>query len=88
MYNPVTRKAVRDALFHIRELHRRLKPLTELEKHIHERREATMRDLLSNLPRTNDHSTLKTLLDVVDTCSLTLERAHRLFAYDLQPIRS
>ncbi|MFC5862348.1 hypothetical protein ACFPT7_08610 [Acidicapsa dinghuensis] len=47
-----------------------------------------MRDLLSNLPRTNEHPTLKTLLEVVDVCSLTLEGVHRLFGYNLEELRS
>ena len=84
----MARDSVRDALAHIRELHRRMKPSTEREKRAYERREAAMRDLLSNLPRTNEHPTLKTLLEVVDICSLTLEGAHRLFGYNLEEIRN
>ena len=87
VYNPVARDAVLEALTHIRELHRRSKPLNEREKRTHERREATMRDLLSNLPRTHEHPTLKTLIEVADSCSLTLEGAHRLFGYNLEAIR-
>jgi hypothetical protein len=53
-----------------------------------ERLEATIRDLLSNLPRTNQHPTLKTILDIAETCNLTVEGAHRLFGYDLENIRT
>jgi hypothetical protein len=87
VYNPVARDAVIDTLMHIRELHRRSKPSNEREKRTHERREATMRDLLSNLPRTHEHPKLKTLIEVADSCSLTLEGAHRLFGYNLEAIR-
>jgi hypothetical protein len=52
-----------------------------------ERREAATKDLLSNLPRTNEHPTLRTLLEISDIYSLTLEGAHRLFGYSLQEIR-
>jgi len=53
----------------------------------HQRRETITRDLLSNLPRTHDHPTLKTLLEIAETCSLTLEGAHKLFGYDLDALR-
>jgi hypothetical protein len=42
---------------------------------------------MSNLPRTNEHPTLKTLLEIAETCSLTLEGAHKLFGYNLGKIR-
>ncbi|WP_263337496.1 hypothetical protein [Acidicapsa dinghuensis] len=42
---------------------------------------------MSNLPRTSEHPTLKTLLEIAEICWLTLEGAHRLFGYDLEAIR-
>lgn len=56
-------------------------------KLLDDRREAVIRDLLSNLARTGEHPTLKTLLEVSETCQLTLDGAHRLFGYDLRSIR-
>jgi len=87
VFHTVPRKTVIDALVHIRDLHRRVKPSNEREIRAYERREAATRDLLSNLPRTNEHPTLKTLLEVADICSLTLEGAHKLFGYDLEALR-
>jgi hypothetical protein len=86
-YTHIPRSKILDALVHIRDLHRQIKPANERELRLHERREAAARDLLSNLPRTHEHPTLKTLLEVAYTCSLTLEGAHRLFGYDLGAIR-
>lgn len=87
MYSPVPRSEITDALIHIRELYRRMKPLNEHARRACERREATIRDLLSNLPRTSEHPILKMVLEIVETCGLTLEGAHRLFGYDLDRIR-
>lgn len=39
------------------------------------------------MPRINDHPTLRTLLEIADIYSLTLEGAHRLFGYDLGEMR-
>jgi len=60
VFHTVPRNAIIDALVHIRDLHRRVKPSNEREIRAYERREAATRDLLSNLPRTNEHPTLKT----------------------------
>jgi hypothetical protein len=87
LYRPVPRSEIVDTLVHIRNLHRRIKPINETDLRAHERREAVIRDLLSNLPRTGDHPTLKTVLEVANISSLTLEGAHRLFGYDLSAIR-
>ena len=83
MYSPVPRSEIIDALIHIRGLYRRTRPSNERDFRAYERREAGLRDLLSNLPRTNEHPTLKTVLEIAEICSLTLESAHRLFGYNL-----
>jgi len=75
VHNPVPNRAIIEALIHIRDLR------------AFERREAATKDLLSNLPRTNEHPTLRTLLEIAEIYSLTLEGAHRLFGYSLQDIR-
>ena len=87
VYRAVPRSEILDALAHIYDLHRRIKPSNEPERRAYERSEAATRDLLSNLPRTNEHPTLKTLLEVAEICSLTLEGAHKLFGYNLGGIR-
>jgi hypothetical protein len=86
VYNSVPRSHIIDTLIHIRDLHRKVRPSTEEERQLWERREVATKDLLSNLPRTYEHPTLKTLLQVKDVCSLTLEGAHRLFGYNLSAI--
>jgi hypothetical protein len=87
VYTPVPRSELIDALIHIRALYRECRPTSDAEQRAHERREVAIKDLLSNLPRTNEHPTLKTLLEVAEICSLTLDGAHRLFGYDLDRLR-
>jgi hypothetical protein len=87
VYRPISCREISEALIHIRNLYRRDTPKNERKALVDERREAVIRDLLSNLARTSEHPTLKTLLDVFETCQLTLEGAHRLFGYDLRSIR-
>jgi hypothetical protein len=43
--------------------------------------------LLSNILRTKAHPTLRTVLDVAEIFSLTLDGAHRLFGYEIDQIR-
>jgi hypothetical protein len=87
VYRHVPHSDIADALIHIRNLFRRARPSGEHALRAHERREVVIRDLLSNLPRTNQHPTLKTVLEVAENCGLTLDDAHRLFGYDLGKIR-
>lgn len=87
VFTSVPRKTIIDALHHIRDLHRRILPTTEQETLAYERRETLTRDLLSNLHRTDEHPTLKTLLEVGKICSLTLDGVHKLFGYNLEGIR-
>lgn len=87
MHSPVPSNEIIEALIHIRDLFRRIMPSNERELRALERREAATKDLLSNLPRTNEHPTLRTLLEIAEIYSLTLEGAHRLFGYSLKEIR-
>jgi hypothetical protein len=87
VYRPVPRADIVDALVHLRDLHRQIKPSNERELHVFERRELLTRNLLSNLRRTGDHPTLSMLLEVADMFSLTVEGAHRLFGYNLSAVR-
>ncbi len=87
MYRNVPRVEIMEALVHLRDLHRQIKPSDDRERHALERRELVTKNLLSNLRRTGDHPTLSMLLEVADAFSLTVEGAHRLFGYDLAAIR-
>jgi hypothetical protein len=87
MYKAVPRSEIVDALVHIRDLHRRIKPSSERDLLGHEHREAAIRGLLSNLPRISAHPTLKALLEVAESCQLTLDGAHKLFGYNLAALR-
>ena len=87
MYRPVRRSNIFDALMHIRDLYRQVRPRNDRELRAHDRRETAIRYLLSNLERTSEHPTLKTVLEIRETCGLTLEGAHRLFGYDLEQLR-
>lgn len=86
MHSPVPSSEIIEALIHLRDLFRRVKPGSESEQRAFERREAATKDLLSNLLRSNEHPTLRTLLEIGEIYSLTLEGAHRLFGYRLQDI--
>lgn len=86
MYRPVARGEILDALVHIRNLHRQADRPAGQDDLILERREIALKHLLSNLPRTNAHPTLRTVLEIADLFSLTLHGAHRLFGYDLTQI--
>lgn len=87
MYEHVSRNELIDALIYIRALYRQIKPRNERELLAHERREAAIKDLLSNVPRTSEHPTLNTLLEIADVFALTLDGTHRLFGYDLDRLR-
>ena len=87
LYKPVPRSEIVDALVHMHGLHQRIKPSSEQKLRAYERREAVTRDLLSNLSRTNEHPTLKTLLEIAEIFRLTIEGAHKLFGYNLKEIR-
>ena len=87
MYTPVPRTELIDALIHFRTLFRQLRPANESERRAHERREAAIKDLVSNLPRVSEHPTLKTLVEVAEISSLTLDGVHRLFGLHLDRIR-
>jgi hypothetical protein len=86
VYSPVTSREIVEALIHIRDLFRRTRPSNDREQRASERREAATKDLLSNLSRISEHPTLRTLLEIADIYSLTLESAHRLFGYCLEDI--
>lgn len=87
MHSPVPSSEIIEALIHIRNFFRRTRPSSDRELRAFERREAVTKDLLSNLPRTNEHPTLRTLLEIAEIYSLTLEGAHRLFGYRLDDFR-
>jgi len=87
VYRPVPRNEISDAVAHLRDLHRQLRPSNDRERYAFERRELVTKNLLSNLHRTGNHPTLSMLLEIADTFSLTIEGAHRLFGYDLDGIR-
>jgi hypothetical protein len=86
MYRPVTRGEIADALVHIRDLYRQIKPANEQESRAYERREVGIKDLLSNLPRTKEHPTLTAVDEVAEMARLTNDGAHRLFGYNLAKI--
>lgn len=83
LYRPVSRDQITASLSHFRDLFRRLPPANELEALAQERRELLVRNLLSNLPRTREHPTLHTVLEIANAFSLTLDGAHQLFGYHL-----
>ena len=87
MHSPVPSSEIIETLLRIRDLFRRIRPSDEHELRASQRRETATKDLLSNLPRTNEHPTLRSLLEIAEIYSLTLEGAHKLFGYSLEDIR-
>lgn len=87
MYRPVPRAEIAAALSHLRDLFRRARPLDERAQRAHERRELLVKNLLSNLPRTREHPTLASVLEIANAFALTLDGAHRLFGYRLDNMR-
>lgn len=87
MYRHVPRTEILAALAHLRDLHRQIRPSNDRERYAFERCELVTKNLFSNLRRTGDHPTLTMLLEFADVFSLTIEGAHRLFGYDLDPMR-
>jgi hypothetical protein len=87
VHSPVPSSAIIEALIHLRDLYRGMRPSSEREQRASERREAATKDLLSNLPRTNEHPTLRSLVEIAEIYALTLEGAHSLFGYDLERLR-
>ncbi len=87
MYVSRPRTEIIESLIHIRDLFRQEKAWNDAEKRRAERREAMMTVLLSNLPRTSEHPTLKTLIEVAEVFSLTLDAVHSLFGYELDRLR-
>jgi hypothetical protein len=83
VHSYVPSSSIIQALLHFRDLYRQVRPANERELRAHERLEAATRDLLSNLPRTNEHPTLTMLLEIAEIYSLTLEGVHRLFGYEI-----
>jgi hypothetical protein len=80
MYRPFSRRQIVDNLLHLRELFRRIKPSSEMENLAQEKRELVIRDLLSNVARSNQHPTLHAVLEIADLFSLTLGRAPNYLA--------
>lgn len=87
MYEHVPRSRIIEALRHLRELLRQTEPTNEREYRAAEQREVVAKYLISNLPRTGEHPTLKSLVEVAETFLLTIGAAHRLFGYDLDSLR-
>lgn len=83
MYSAVTRGELLDVLVHCRDLYRQREPASERQLLADERREIGIKQLLSNLPRTREHPTVRLVLEVADLLSLTLDDVHGLFGYDL-----
>lgn len=87
MYQYVPRRQIIEVLRHLRDLLRQEAPTTERGRLVAERREIVAKYIISNLPRTGPHPTLKTVMEVVETFLLTVGAAHKLFGYDLGALR-
>jgi hypothetical protein len=87
VYNYVPRSQIIEVLTHLRGLLRQIEPTNDRERLAAERREIVAKYIISNLPKTGEHPTLNTLMEVAETFRLTIGAAHELFGYDLEAIR-
>jgi hypothetical protein len=87
VYEHVPRSWIIEALKHLRELWRQVETTNERERLAAEQREVVAKYLISNLPRTGEHPTLKSLIEVAETFLLTIGATHQLFGYDLESLR-
>lgn len=87
MYYPVATSEIIQRVEHIRDLLRQRKPNTSSDQEAHERREQRLKDLISNLRRTDSRAMVQTLYDLETQCRLTRDGAYRLFGYSLDSLR-
>ena len=87
VYELVPRSRIIEVLRHLRELWRQAEPTDQRERFAAEQREVVAKYLISNLPRTGEHPTLKSLMEVAETFLLTIGATHQLFGYDLEAVR-
>jgi hypothetical protein len=87
VYQRIPKNEIAERLAHLRDVYRGTTLSNQRERLAHEKREVITTNLLSNLTRTREHPTLRTVLDVAEIFSLTLDGAHRLFGYELDDIR-
>ena len=87
MYRYVPRGRIIEVLTHVRDLLRQAKPISDRERLAAERRETVAKYIISNLPRTGPHPTLRTVTEIVDNFLLTIGATHELFGYDLEALR-
>ena len=87
MYKPTGSKEIIERLQHIRALLRQLRPTSDLQRIRTEVREQRLKDLITNLRRTNGRAMVQMLDEVEAECLLTKDGGYRLFGYDLDSIR-
>lgn len=87
MYNPTGSKEIIERVEHIRALLRQFRPVNERERIAYDRREQKLKDLISNLRRTNGRAMVQMLDELETECLLTKDGAYRLFGYDLDAVR-
>ena len=86
MYRPVSCNQIITYLEHIRELFRQSQPENQHEQIAHEQREQKIRDLITNLRRTNGRAMVRMVNDLEKYCYLTTDGGYRIFGYNLDAI--
>jgi hypothetical protein len=87
VYYPVATSEIIERVEHIRNLLRRRGPEGSGARLADERREQRLKDLISNLRRTQSRAMVQTLYDLETHCLLTRDGAYRLFGYSLDAMR-
>lgn len=87
MYYPVATREIVQRVEHIRDLLRQAKPETHEQRAAYLRREQRLKDLISNLRRTDSRAMVQTLYDLETQCLLTRDGSYRLFGYSLDALR-
>jgi hypothetical protein len=87
LYRAVTVSEVVGQIEHIRTLLRQVRPKTDQERLLSERREQTLEDFLSNLRRTGVRAMVPMVHELEELCGLVTGAGYRLLGYELDAIR-
>jgi len=87
LYRAVTVSEIVGQIEHIRTLLRQVRPKTNQEHLLFERREQTLKDFLSNLRRTGLRAMVPMVHELEELCGLVTGAGYRLLGYELDAIR-
>lgn len=87
LYRAVAVSEIVEQIEHVRGLLREVRPTTEEQVLLSERREQTLKDFLSNLRRTGVRAMVPMVHELEELCGLVTGAGYRLLGYELDAIR-